>query len=88
MTANTVASYIKVILRPEMDGFYAHSADLPGLSVWGASQDQVQTRVKEAVRVLYRLNHGYDVSVRDAADPLTLELRNVSSALIVAREAA
>ena len=94
MTSNTVASYIKVIVRPELDGFYAHSADLPGLSVWGSTKEEMQARVMQAVPVLYRLNNGYEVTVREAADPVTLKPRAAQisdhhySELIVAREAA
>lgn len=87
MTKNTVASSIRVILREELGGYYARSADLAGLSVWGESKDQACERAKEAVRVLYKLNNGQDVEVFEAADPATLERRLVCNEFIVARAA-
>ena len=87
MTTNTVASYIRVILREEQGGYYAHSADLAGLSIWGENREQVCERAKEAVRVLYKLNNGQDVEVLEAADPSTLKRKAVCNDFIVARAA-
>lgn len=89
MTRNTLATRINVLIREELDGFYARSADLAGLSVWGKDEAQVFDRVEKAIVLLYKLNHGIDVEVVRAVDPVTFKPRSVapSNDFVVAKAA-
>lgn len=89
MTRDTVATQINVLFSPEQGGgFYAKSPDLPGLSVFGATQDELFARVEQAIVLLYKLNHGLTVTVIRAADPATMRPAkpSVSNHYVVAQE--
>jgi hypothetical protein len=72
MTENTIAASIRVFVRRECDGYYASSPQVPGLSVWGTSDYEMRDRVTKGIKLLYKHNHGIDVTVIHAADPMTM----------------
>ncbi len=74
MTHDTIATTINVLIRAEQNGFYAKSADLPGLSVWGQTEEQVLDRVEQGIVLLYKLNSNIDVTVFRAANPQSFEV--------------
>lgn len=59
---------VTVLIRPEADGLYAHSPDVPGLRVWGADEREVCDRITSGIELLYKLNNGKKVVARMAAD--------------------
>lgn len=69
MTKDAIAKSIKVFLSGSHGGMYAHSPDLPGLSVWGNDENELEARVIEGVRALYKLNWDVDVTVFVSRDP-------------------
>lgn len=71
---------VTVLIRPEADGLYAHSPDVPGLRVWGADERQVCDRITSGIELLYKLNHGMKVVARMAADKETFAKAPMRSA--------
>lgn len=71
MTNDTRVTTVVVNIQPEGAYFVAHSVDVPGLHVWGESQEQVCERVMKAIKLLFKLNRHIDVEVYPSADPDT-----------------
>ncbi len=71
MTHDTIARSIKVLVRQSHGGMYAHSPELPGLSIWADDEGSLDAQVIEGIRLLYKLNWQVDVTVFLSADPAT-----------------
>lgn len=65
----TEAAVVRVCVRPENDGFAAHSPDVFGLNLWAASIDALRDRIRDGIKLLYRVNHGVNVEVTLARAP-------------------
>lgn len=78
MTETTLATTVRVFVRAECDGFYANSPQIPGLSIWGNSIEQLCERLKQGIKALYRHNRGLDITVVLAADPVTMLPKTLS----------
>ena len=68
MNDQKVVTTISVDVSARPDHLMATSNDLPGLNVCATSVEQVCARVVEAIKILYRLNHGIDGEVYQATD--------------------
>ena len=70
---STEVTVVRVVVRPEQGGFFAHSPDVWGLRVWGASFDELCDRVRDGIKLLFRLNNKREVEVQLAPPPGTFE---------------
>ena len=70
-TNHAVTTTVTVLIRPEKDGLHAHSPDVPGLHVWGATDEDVCVRIKSGIELLYKLNYQRTVVATLAADRKT-----------------
>lgn len=71
MTHDTIARSIKVFVHNSHGSCYAHSPDLPGLSVAAESLEALDARIIEGVQLLYKLNWDADVMCMVSRDPAT-----------------
>lgn len=71
MTNDTRVTTITVTITPQGGFFIGNSSDVPGLHVWGESQEQVCDRAMRAIKLLFKWNRHLDVDVFPATDPET-----------------
>lgn len=71
MTKDAIARSIKVFVSASHGYLYAHSPDLPGLSIAASNEAELEARVIEGVRILYKANWDADVVVMVSRDPAT-----------------
>lgn len=69
MTNGTSVTTVLVSVVPHGNYLIANSRDIPGLHVWGESEEQLCERVVHAIKTLYKANKGIDVQVFPRSDP-------------------
>lgn len=63
MTTETPAFIVHVQVRGDAGRLFASSSDVPGLHVWGDSNESLCERVVQAIKFLFRVNQKIDVTV-------------------------
>lgn len=74
---------IRVFLSKRQEWYIATSPDMRGLFVTDPSLGEVYQEIPEVIRLLFKVQHGVDVVVRDAAAP---EKRSLDSIMFIAEE--
>lgn len=59
----SVVTTVKVYVATEGSLHYAWSDDVRGMNLASRSREKLEERIPKAIKKLYRLNHGIDVSV-------------------------
>lgn len=54
---------VRVAVHPEAGGYAAHSPDLFGLNLWALTMEALCERIREGIKLLYRVNRQMDVHV-------------------------
>lgn len=62
-----LAHVVKIAIHGDSgQGYYAHSADIPGLHVCGESLELTCGRIVKAIKAIFKHSRGMDVDVRPA----------------------
>ena len=65
----TETALVHVEVRRENGGYAAYSRDVFGLNLWADSIDTLCDRIRDGLRLLYRMNHNTEVEVTLARAP-------------------
>ena len=77
---NYLVAEVRVNVR---DGcFHAYSTEILGLHICGQDRNDVLVDVKAAIRHLFKVNRGEDVTVEWAADPSAIDPRVVHERVV------
>lgn len=71
MTQGTPVTTVIVNVAHQGNYFIATSNDVPGLHVWGDSEQQICERVMQSIKLLFKWNRKLDVEVFQESDPAT-----------------
>lgn len=70
MTTDVVA-IVRVTVKSDNGGYFAHSPDLFGLRIWANTKESLDDRIRKGIVLLYKLNHKQTVQVELARDHVT-----------------